>query len=104
MPYQTKQIDGDIPVLWFNKEGTGPDEMALQVIDFPIDGKNPARMGLRVRRERLVIVGEPLVDGGFFMDRDQAERLHGAIGKWLEANPQSKSPPTSAAPISSSSS
>lgn len=105
MPF-TKQIDADIPVLWFNKNGSGPDEMALQVIDFPPDrdGKIPARLGLRVQAGDLVIVGAPLIAGGFFMAREQAEALHGAIGKWLDANPQSKSPPTSAAPISSSSS
>lgn len=105
MPF-TKQIDADIPVLWFNKNGSGPDEMALQVIDFPPDrdGKIPARLGLRVQPGDLVIVGASLLGGGFYMAREQAEALNGALSKWLEANPQSNSPPTSAAPISSSSS
>lgn len=78
-----------MPALWFDKKGCGPDEMAIELHHFPaeMDGKIPARLGLRIRADGIVIMGKDLVDGGFYMEREQAADLHRQLGEWLEANP-----------------
>ncbi len=78
-----------IPVLWFNSTGSGPDEMALELRPFKSEkgGAIPATLGVQVRVAGLVIVGIDMVDGGFYLHRDQVAELHRQLGEWLEANP-----------------
>ena len=81
--------DSRIPVLWFDRRGNGPDELALELHNFPSDleGRIPAYLGIRVRAGEIVIGAGPLVDGGFNLHRDQVADLHRQLGAWLEANP-----------------
>ncbi len=81
-----------IPVLWFTRKGGGPDEMFLELEPLKElrDGADlvcPATLGLRVRAGELVILGAPLVDGGFQFARDQVADLHRQLGAWLARNP-----------------
>lgn len=77
-----------IPTLWFDREGCGPDHMFLELHPFrsEMDGKIPAALGIRVRAGELVIIGRPLVDGGFNMQREQIAELHRQLGAWLDAD------------------
>lgn len=82
-----------IPALYFDKDGLGPDHTALEV--FPVRGDNvmPPALSLRVRAIGFVMRAQ--VDGGYFMQREQVEQLHKALGEWL-ANPPAtdgKEPP-----------
>jgi len=83
-----------IPVLWFDRRGCGPDQFAIELHPFPaeLEGKIPAHLGLRVRAGDAVIVGGDLIDGGFYIGREQAEQLHHGLGAWLEANPIASAP------------
>lgn len=77
-----------IPVLWFGPQGTGPDELALQLHPFPaeLDGRIPASLGIRVRGGEIVIGAAAMVDGGFNLGREQVAELHRQLGAWLEDN------------------
>lgn len=82
-----------IHVLWFTRSGGGPDEMflELQPLKELRDGSRlvaPPTLGLRVRAGELVILGAALIDGGFQMDRAQAQNLHDQIGAWLAEHPE----------------
>lgn len=77
-----------IPVLWFNRNGCGPDEMAIELEPLPalMDGTDlvaPATLGLRVRSGGFVMLGEPMVDGGFQLASEQVADLHRQLGAWL---------------------
>jgi hypothetical protein len=78
-----------IPVLWFDSRGCGPDEFRIQLHDFPPDalaGGEP-HLGIRVRAGGLVIGAAAMVDGGFYLGREQSADLHRQLGEWLEKNP-----------------
>lgn len=77
-----------IPVLWFDREGCGPDELALELHHFPAqtDMDIPAWLGLRVRARGIVINAAKMVDGGLNLHREQVVELHAQLGKWLEEN------------------
>lgn len=79
----------NVPVLWFDSKGCGPDEFTLELRPFPPDlgGAIPAHLGIQVRAGSLVILGGALIDGGFYLDRTSAAALHAQIGAWLDANP-----------------
>lgn len=83
-------IQTPIPALWFDRKGHGPDHMLLRLHPFDAeaidDREIPASLGLRIKRD-LVLVGEPLVDGGFQMARAQVADLHGQLGAWLAGAP-----------------
>jgi hypothetical protein len=86
-PDNTKPERERIPVLWFDRRGCGPDHLAIELHPFAAEriGETEidAHLGLRVRAAGLVIGGGPLVDGGFFLRREQVEQLHRGIGAWL---------------------
>lgn len=71
-----------VAALYFDADGLGPDHVYLDV--FPIRGDEvmaPA-LSLRVRAGGLVMRAQ--VDGGYFMQREQVESLHKALGQWLD--------------------
>lgn len=81
-----------IPALWFTRDGYGPDELTLQLQPFPAENLIPASLGIRVRLPAPRGVAPPiifhatsLIDGGFYLHREQAEALHRQIGEWLAA-------------------
>ena len=78
----------NIPVLWFDSRGRGPDELALELRPFKAerDGAIPPFLGLRVRAGALVIGAAEMVDGGFLLGRETVVELHRRLGDWLEAN------------------
>ena len=85
-----------ISVLYFDKDGHGPDCLYLEV--FPIRGETriglePA-LSLRVRAGEFVMRAE--VDGGYFMERAQVQELRDALTKWLDNTPSrdGAEPPT----------
>lgn len=80
-----------IPALWFDAKGCGPDQMFLELYAFKalMDGETlvaPPHLGLRVRAGNLVIMGASLVDGGFYLGREQVEELHRQLGAWLSSD------------------
>jgi hypothetical protein len=73
-----------IPTLYFDANGLGPDHLSLEL--FPVRGDEvmqPA-LSLRVRAEGLVMRAQ--VDGGYFLQREQVEKLRDGLNAWL-ANP-----------------
>ena len=74
-----------IPVLYFDKDGLGPDELALEVFPLSVDEDMPAAMTLRVRAAGLVMRSD--IDGGYFMHREQATALRDALDAWLKEVP-----------------
>jgi len=77
-----------IHVLWFDSKGCGPDQFHLQLKPMPPDEGRPANLGLMVRAGELVILGRPMINGGFLVHRTQVAELHRQMGEWLEANPE----------------
>lgn len=71
-----------ISALYFDAEGLGPDHVYLEA--FPIRGDEimPAALSLRVRAGEFVMRAQ--VDGGYFMQREQVQALHKALGAWLD--------------------
>lgn len=90
-----------IPALWFDANGCGPSDLALQLhpLGADLDGAIPATLGLRIRSGTAthgLIYGSAgeLIDSGFMMHRSQAEELHRQLGAWLAETPaQSKEIP-----------
>lgn len=82
MPSDIRPDTAKVPVLYFDADGLGPDQLCLEV--FPIRGDEvmPAALSLRVRASGLVMRAQ--VDGGYFMQREQVASLHQALGAWLE--------------------
>lgn len=78
-----------IQVLWFDRKGCGPDELALQLnpLAAQFDGEIPASLGLMVRAGNIVIGASALIDGGFALHRDQVADLHRQLAAWLAENP-----------------
>lgn len=75
-----------IPVLYFDKDGLGPDELALEVANLrkykPTD---TAQLNIRIRKHGMVMRAD--VDGGYMMDRDTVAELHSQLTQWLSENP-----------------
>lgn len=81
-----------VPVLWFDRNGCGPDHLFLEVtpqaaLQEGPDLIAPASLGLRIRGGELVLMGQAMLDGGFMIDRQSVATLHQEIGKWLSHNP-----------------
>lgn len=73
-----------ISTLYFDKDGLGPDHVYLEV--FPIRGDKIMKPALSLRVRAGDMVMRAPVDGGYFMEREQVEALHKALGEWL-SNP-----------------
>lgn len=83
-----------IPVLWFDSQGRGPDEFRLELHPFPADadGIDERTLGIRVRANGFVIRGSDLVDGGFYVDRATIAELHKQLGAWLASEKPRSTP------------
>lgn len=75
-----------VPVLWFDAKGRGPDEFLLEITRMVDKDKEaiPTTIGVRVRAGGMVIMGAPLIDGGFMIDLESARMLRDALGAVLE--------------------
>jgi hypothetical protein len=72
-----------IPALYFNSEGCGPSHFELW-----IERHDPKRPDLGDSeffglRQAAIYFGESHDDGGFMLDRDEAEALYAELGKAL---------------------
>lgn len=81
MPNDIRSDTAKIPALYFDEGGLGPDHVYLEV--FPIRGDEIMKpsLSLRVRAGEFVRLAP--IDGGYFMERNQVEALHRALGEWL---------------------
>jgi hypothetical protein len=77
-----------IPALWFDRDGCGPDHFGLHLKPVKPDmgGAIPAALGILVRAGDLVIKGGAMVDGGFYLHREEVAELHKQLGEWLKNN------------------
>lgn len=72
-----------IPALFFDKDGLGPDEVALESTPVrQIHPKDRPALSLRIRSNGLAMRAP--IDAGFFMYREQVLELHTELGAWLE--------------------
>lgn len=83
-----------VPALWFDKDGCGPDCLAIRPHHFkskvmPSGGLIEATLGLRIesRPDSLPVLlesGRRMVEGGFVMDRESVQQLAAGLDDWLE--------------------
>lgn len=84
MSTDNPHVVASISTLFFDKDGCGPDEVELEVVVPPLMPENC--LGLRIRQSKargVLRFGLAPVDAGFVLDRESAERLHGAIAGWI---------------------
>jgi hypothetical protein len=84
----TTTKNAPIPALYFDRDGLGPDHVALEVALLPDEigaELNAGRaMGLRIRGVGLVM--HLPIDGGFMLGEQEVKQLHEQLGAWLEAS------------------
>ena len=89
-------LGGHVPALWFDKQGCGPSELAIELRPFPSErnGAIPAMLGLRIRvgdQNGGFVYGDAtdMVDGGFLLHVDQVREFHHRLALWLADQPTS---------------
>lgn len=90
---KTPAIGAPVDVLWFDKDGCGPDVLSIQPWNFRAEmgGRIPATLGLRIMKtsESMSLplmngAARAMVEGGFVLDRESAQQLAKSIDDWLE--------------------